>query len=88
MILNYNSSKYFNFIPGTILAGLCVCCCARTEDMSCCEQFGSFCLSIIIGLLQIVLAPVLFVGWVWSCFWGVSFIGMSSKCFLLMKCLR
>ncbi|XP_071163938.1 uncharacterized protein [Mytilus edulis] len=64
---------------GTIIAGFCVCCCARNEDMTCCDKFCSFFLSVLFGLLQIILAPILFVGWVWSCFWGVSFIGMSKE---------
>lgn len=71
-----------NFIVpglGTIIAGFTVCCCARSEDMTYCEKMSSFCISFWIGILQILTLPVLLLGWIWSCVWGVSFIGMSNE---------
>ncbi|XP_062595693.1 protein enabled-like [Saccostrea cucullata] len=64
---------------GTIIAGFTVCCCARSEDMTGCEKLSSFCISFWIGILQILTLPVLLLGWIWSCIWGVSFIGMSNE---------
>ncbi|XP_069142048.1 proline-rich proteoglycan 2-like [Argopecten irradians] len=63
---------------GTIVAGLCVCCCSRNEDMGGGEQCGSCTLSILIGLLQLILTALV-IGWVWSCVWGVMMIGMSTE---------
>ncbi|KAK3102871.1 hypothetical protein FSP39_014562 [Pinctada imbricata] len=64
---------------GTILAGFTVFCCSRNEDLTGCEKVGSFCASFWIGFLQLILTPLLLVGWIWSCVWGVSFIGMSTE---------
>ncbi|OWF55708.1 proline-rich proteoglycan 2-like [Mizuhopecten yessoensis] len=63
---------------GTIVAGICVCCCSRNEDMGGGEQCGSCTLSILLGLLQLILTALI-IGWVWSCVWGVMMIGMSSE---------
>ncbi|XP_060585097.1 protein SPEC3-like [Ruditapes philippinarum] len=64
---------------GTILAGLSVCCCSRNEDMSAGSQIGSCCISFGIGLLQLLLTVLLLIGWIWSCVWGVFFLGMSAE---------
>lgn len=64
---------------GTILAGFSVCCCARNEDMSGCSRLGSCCISFAIGILQLFTVALLLLGWVWSCMWGVFFIGMSTE---------
>ncbi|XP_052782133.1 TM2 domain-containing protein DDB_G0277895-like [Mya arenaria] len=64
---------------GTMLAGFSVCCCSRNEDMDCCSKFGSCMMSVGIGLLQLITTALLLLGWIWSCFWGVFFLGMSSE---------
>ncbi|KAK3588569.1 hypothetical protein CHS0354_026174 [Potamilus streckersoni] len=64
---------------GTILAGLSVFCCSRNEDMACYTRCGSCCISLGIGLLQLLTLPLLLLGWIWSCIWGVSFLGMSAE---------
>ncbi|KAK3588568.1 hypothetical protein CHS0354_026173 [Potamilus streckersoni] len=66
---------------GTIVAGISVLCCARTDDMTSQEKCGS-CLTVIgIGFLQLLLTVCFLIGWIWSCIWGVTFIGMSSNHF-------
>ncbi|XP_053378232.1 protein SPEC3-like [Mercenaria mercenaria] len=64
---------------GTMLAGLSVCCCSRNEDMSAGSRVGSCCISFAIGLLQLLLTALLLLGWIWSCVWGVFFLGMSAE---------
>ncbi|KAL4226791.1 hypothetical protein ACF0H5_014770 [Mactra antiquata] len=64
---------------GTILAGFTACCCARNEDMSGCSRIGSFCISFSIGILQLLTTALLLLGWIWSCVWGVFFLGMSAE---------
>lgn len=64
---------------GTILAGFSVCCCSRNEDMSTGSRVGSFCISFAIGLLQLLTTLLLLLGWIWSCVWGVFFLGMSAE---------
>ncbi|KAH3893371.1 uncharacterized protein LOC127860008 [Dreissena polymorpha] len=64
---------------GTIIAGFSAFCCSRNEDISCCNRLGSCMLNFGIGLLQLLTSVILLLGWVWSCFWGTFFIGMSSE---------
>ncbi|KAL5014041.1 hypothetical protein ScPMuIL_008311 [Solemya velum] len=64
---------------GTMVAGLSPFCCARNEDMGCGERCGSCYIGFLIGFLQLILVPLLFIGWIWSIIWGISFIGMSGE---------
>lgn len=64
---------------GTIIAGFSACCCSRNEDMSAMAQLGSCCISFSIGLLQLLTTALLLFGWIWSCIWGVFFLGMSAE---------
>lgn len=63
---------------GTILAGLCAPCCARSElgikDYRCL----SACVVIGIGFLQLLLTACFLIGWVWSAIWGIALIGTAS----------
>lgn len=64
---------------GTIVAGFSTFCCARNEDMTAASRIGSCCISFSIGLLQLLTVAILLLGWIWSCVWGVFFIGMSTE---------
>ncbi|XP_052781139.1 uncharacterized protein LOC128217792 [Mya arenaria] len=64
---------------GSMCASLCVFCCARTDDMTCGDKFGSCCTMFGIGMLQLLLVACFLVGWIWSCIWGITFIGMSAE---------
>lgn len=64
---------------GTMIAGFAACCCSRNEDMGCSWKCGSCMISLLVGLLQLLFTVLLFLGWIWSCIWGVSFIGMSKE---------
>ncbi|KAH3820120.1 hypothetical protein DPMN_121864 [Dreissena polymorpha] len=64
---------------GSICASVCVFCCARTDDMTGREKLGSCCTVFGIGLLQLLLVACFLIGWIWSCIWGVTFIGMSAN---------
>lgn len=64
---------------GTIIAGFSTFCCARNEDMTAAKRVGSCCISFSIGLLQLLSVAILLLGWIWSCVWGVFFIGMSTE---------
>lgn len=64
---------------GTIIAGFGACCCSRNEDMSTGSRVGSCCISFGIGFLQLLTTALLLLGWLWSCVWGVFFLGMSSE---------
>lgn len=71
-----------NFIVpglGSMAASVCVFCCAKTEDMTCREKCGSCCTVFGIGVLQLLLVACFLIGWIWSCIWGVTFIGMSAS---------
>ncbi|XP_052096621.1 uncharacterized protein LOC127731818 [Mytilus californianus] len=63
---------------GTIIAGLCAPCCARSElgikDYSC----VSACVIIGVGFLQLLLTACFLIGWVWSAIWGIALIGTAS----------
>ena len=62
-----------------MLASVGVLCCAKTEDMNFKEKCGSCCTVFGIGVLQLLLVACFLIGWIWSCIWGITFIGMSSK---------
>lgn len=64
---------------GSMAASVCVFCCAKTDDMTFDEKCGSCCTVFGIGVLQLILVACFLVGWVWSCIWGVTFIGMSAS---------
>ncbi|KAL4226545.1 hypothetical protein ACF0H5_014530 [Mactra antiquata] len=64
---------------GSMTAGICLLCCGDTADMSCCEKCRSCCTVFGIGLLQLLLVAFFLVGWIWSCIWGITFIGMSAQ---------
>lgn len=64
---------------GTIVAGFSTFCCARNEDMTAASRVGSCCISFFIGFLQLITIALLLFGWIWSCVWGVFFIGMSAE---------
>lgn len=63
---------------GTILAGVCAPCCAKSEpgikDYSC----MSSCVIIGVGFLQLLLTACFLIGWVWSAIWGIALIGTAS----------
>lgn len=72
----------FNFlIPGlgSAIAGVSVFCCARNEDMDNSAKTLSCFASCGIGFLQLLTTVLLFIGWFWSCFWGVTYIMMSIE---------
>ncbi|XP_060555758.1 uncharacterized protein LOC132716491 [Ruditapes philippinarum] len=72
----------FNFlIPGlgSAIAGVSVFCCARNEDMDKSAKALSCVSSCGVGFLQLVTTVLLFVGWFWSCFWGVTYLMMSIE---------
>ena len=62
-----------------MIASVGVLCCAKTEDMNFKEKCGSCCTVFGIGILQLLLVACFLIGWIWSCIWGITFIGMSSK---------
>jgi hypothetical protein len=66
-------------VSGTILAGLCAPCCAKSElgvkDYSC----MSACVIVGVGFLQLLLTACLLIGWVWSAIWGIALIGIACK---------
>ncbi|XP_045166221.2 uncharacterized protein LOC123529768 [Mercenaria mercenaria] len=64
---------------GTAIAGVSVFCCARNEDMDTSARTLSCFSSCGIGFLQLVTTVLLFIGWFWSCFWGVTFLMMSFE---------
>ncbi|XP_060587819.1 uncharacterized protein LOC132743294 [Ruditapes philippinarum] len=64
---------------GSMAASLCIFCCAKTEDMTCGEKLGSCCTVFGIGVLQLLLVACFLIGWIWSCIWGITFIGMSAS---------
>ncbi|XP_045165831.2 uncharacterized protein LOC123529531 [Mercenaria mercenaria] len=64
---------------GSMAASLCVLCCAKTDDMTCGEKLGSCCTVFGIGVLQLLLVACFLIGWIWSCIWGITFIGMSAS---------
>lgn len=63
---------------GTIIAGLCAPCCAKSElgikDYSC----VSACVIIGVGFLQLLLTACFLIGWVWSAIWGIALIGTAT----------
>lgn len=66
-------------VSGTILAGLCAPCCAKSElgvkDYSC----VSACVIVGVGFLQLLLTACFLIGWVWSAIWGIALIGTACK---------
>lgn len=64
---------------GSMLAAMCVMCCAITDDMTSKEKCGSCCTVFLIGILQLLLTACFLIGWVWSCIWGITFIVMSDS---------
>lgn len=63
---------------GTMLAALGVFCCVRPSSAwTVRRQLGACGLNIAIGLAQLLLTPVLLLGWVWSILWGFAFVGVS-----------
>ena len=75
--LNVAGSKSVS-IAGSMIASLGVLCCAKTGDMTFKEKCGSCCTVFGIGVLQLLLVACFLIGWVWSCIWGITFIGMSG----------
>ena len=71
-----------------MIASVGVLCCAKTEDMNFKEKCGSCCMVFGIGILQLLLVACFLIGWIWSCIWGITFIGMSSKPKLMSMCVR
>lgn len=69
----------FSAFSGTIIAGLCAPCCAKSElgikDYSC----VSACVIIGVGFLQLLLTACFLIGWVWSAIWGIALIGTACK---------
>nr|XP_002735711.1 PREDICTED: protein SPEC3-like [Saccoglossus kowalevskii] len=67
------------FIPGfgTVLAGFFVFCCGN-PGQPVAGKVGTCCLNFWIGLLQLVLSPIFFIGWIWSWIWACAFIAMSA----------
>ncbi|KAK7496715.1 hypothetical protein BaRGS_00012122 [Batillaria attramentaria] len=64
---------------GTFVAGCASMCCGRTEDMSSAQKWGSCCISVGIAFLQLLTTVLFLIGWVWSCVWGVAFVGWSVE---------
>jgi len=64
--------------PGTIIGGFSVLCCGNVGQSGG-GRFGTFCINFWVGLLQMVLAPFLLIGWIWSIIWGYAFIASSGK---------
>lgn len=64
--------------PGTFLAAFTVLCGCPTEygDEDRCT---AFLYNVLASFLQLLTALIV-VGWVWSIMWGITFVGISSKC--------
>ncbi|XP_045166924.2 uncharacterized protein LOC123530235 [Mercenaria mercenaria] len=64
---------------GTAIAGLFMLCFGRTEDMEQSSKGISCLANCGIGFLQLVVTLAMFIGWCWSCYWGILFIMMSVE---------
>ncbi|KAL4226130.1 hypothetical protein ACF0H5_014117 [Mactra antiquata] len=64
---------------GSAISGLTVFCCSRNEDLDKSARILSCVTSCGIGFLQLVTTVLFFIGWIWSCFWGLTFIVMSLE---------
>ncbi|XP_077866207.1 protein stum homolog [Saccoglossus kowalevskii] len=67
------------FTPGvgTFISAFTVFCCGKTanpERHPCIDFWMNICSA----LLQIILFPVI-VGWIWSIFWGMTFVTLSGE---------
>ncbi|XP_041349286.1 protein SPEC3-like [Gigantopelta aegis] len=63
---------------GTVLAGFTSLCYAQ-DDMGVGLRCASCCIGFAVGLLQLLTLGVFLLGWIWSCIWGLGFLGMSIK---------
>ncbi|XP_070577371.1 protein stum homolog [Ptychodera flava] len=62
---------------GTLISAFTVFCCGKTgnPERAPCVDFW---LNILSALLQIITFPVI-VGWIWSIFWGMTFVTLSAE---------
>ncbi|XP_056001016.1 uncharacterized protein LOC130048385 [Ostrea edulis] len=70
-----------NFIlpgVGTMISGISVLCCAKTDDITRKQKYSSCIVVVAIGVLQLIMVSCFLIGWIWSGIWGVSLIGNSA----------
>jgi len=62
---------------GTIIAGASVFCCGNVGESDA-SKIGTFCMNLIVGLLQMLTVVFFLFGWVWSIMWGYAILAMSG----------
>ncbi|ELT87765.1 hypothetical protein CAPTEDRAFT_227223 [Capitella teleta] len=71
-----------NFIlpgVGTMLAAFCLCCCTPSSSIwTGKRKVQACCINLSIGFCQLILTPLLLIGWMWSVLWGLAFMGISN----------
>lgn len=69
------------FLPGigTMIAGFLALCGLANPGSKASSVLGTFCINFFIGIAQLVTVVFFLIGWLWAIFWGVLFIGESSK---------
>ena len=64
------------YVAGTFISGLSVLCCSKMRGD---DDFGNVIwLNSWVALLQLLLTPVLGIGWFWSVKWGMSFVAIAG----------
>ena len=82
---NIYSHVSLRCILGTMISAFTACCCCKqNRSLSGTEKCVLCSSNFIIGLLQLLSTALLLVGWIWSCAYGIMFIGMSGKFLLYM----
>jgi len=64
---------------GTFVAGCCNLCCGKKDGMTAGQLCAGCAVSTGIAFLQLLTTVLFFIGWIWSCIWGVTFIGWSAN---------
>jgi len=64
---------------GTMLSGFGALCCVRRDEWTARRQVASCWLCLGLGLTQLLLTPVVLMGWVWSVLWGFALVGRSQE---------
>ena len=78
--LSFLLIKFISVILGTMLSGFSIFCCGKPRVQTKGDQkMETFCINVMVGVMQLFTVAFMLVGWFWGFVWGIYMIILAGK---------